>query len=1183
MAWFIGCIPDNGLLLTTFPSKLSYFNFELCTGIESLLSNPISPTIKMLNIVLNTTVNFNLPLSYVKNTSIGFYLSYKFKIPGSVFTIENDLTSQYKTSSLTLHCNNLFSLKYINANQLTIQQYSHPVEGYSFLSTLETSDLFYTQYDTTEIPFPDSIAHITSSKPIHMELGFSGGFSKPNSIIDLSNSTIQDIWITNAGPNFNLNGKIPIKYSMNTLQIVFMNGNLTEFFNFNNTYLNSITLSNNKYSIELPSISKYNIIKKVSIIISNNKFTGTVDRSWCNYDLSIANNVLSGELPSCFTCYYNSRKIYLTGNNFTNVSPPPPCTTVIPNLKYEKNELSLYGQDLGFDTSFTVVPSLIGSFTLKNYSSLFIYQVSNLQPTVYNITFTKISQTFTLSSHPINPKVNKVSINSNGQLVIDGSYFTYNASSVSITIGSISCTVRSATFYQMICSTTSIMQGLNESVLVISVGNLYVQVSLNENFPENSISMCQDNCLFNKNQGVCDMTGTCQCKYSEWVGTNCNTTAIKCTNQCLNNGECDFTKGVCKCQINYSGSICDIPVHYISGVNAIFESGGNVTIHGWFGFIHNGLNVLIGGQDCIVQNIDETTIQCVSMPGIGQVELVVQQNGLSARINFTFIKDKIQCSNTCVNGACDFDVGICSCESNFEGDDCSVPIHFITVVKESFESGGIVTIIGWFGSIHNNLSVLIGGYQCNIQSFNESAIKCISMPGSGQVELIVQQNGLSTNINYTFIKDEMICSCLNGNCNSNGQCTCNYGWTGRDCSIFIHYITSVSPSTISGGRVILEGSFGLVNGNLTVRIGNLECIIDSFNQSTIVCTVGSGTGVMSINVTQNGIVYIAKDKYHYMQLETNQERKCPNNCSGTNGICLENNICSCKDGWSGLDCSAIIDEETNTFVNLTDGSSTITNRETIFKISVISLNEVDFGGVTVESHPLNQWIIDSSNDTHNIHTFNQKLENNNATITYTIEEVKDNDKQLEFAGVSFIVNRGSIKITIKIDNYQYKSQLNTLDLLVESKVSDSNLDENDKDCNSSPSEISNQGDEDLYYIKIEKNSKVFFGRFISKMISNGKPTYLPSETFSNTPNSSIIALKLSHCDHCIIDPDFSVLLSADFDKTCDKSGIPSYIIALSTALPVVGVSTIIISIVFYKRHQRGKRLINLIKKFGTTK
>ncbi|KAN0012070.1 hypothetical protein ACTFIU_000292 [Dictyostelium citrinum] len=285
-AWFIGCIADKGLLLNTFPSKLTFFNFELCTGVESLLSNPISPTIKMLNIIVNTTVNLNLPLSYIKNTSTGFYFQYQYnKIAGSVFTVVNDLTSQYKPQSLTLHCDNLFSLKYISASQLTFQQSSHPVEGYSFLSTLESSSLFYTQKDTTEIPFPDSIAQITS-KITTIDLVFTGGFSKPNSIIDLSNSPIQVLTIRNAGLNFNLNGGYPIKYSMSTIQAAYIKGNLSEFFNFNNTYLDSINLSNNKYSIDLPSIDNYKIVKKVSVVLNDNKFTGTIDKSWCSKILS---------------------------------------------------------------------------------------------------------------------------------------------------------------------------------------------------------------------------------------------------------------------------------------------------------------------------------------------------------------------------------------------------------------------------------------------------------------------------------------------------------------------------------------------------------------------------------------------------------------------------------------------------------------------------------------------------------------------------------------------------------------------------------------------------------------------------------------------------------------------------------------------------------------------------------
>ncbi|KAK5582739.1 hypothetical protein RB653_004324 [Dictyostelium firmibasis] len=1028
-AWFIGCIPDKDLLLNQFPSKLGFFNFESCTGIEQLLSKPISPTVKMLNIVINSTINFNLPLSYIQNTTSGFYFKYNFYIPGSVFTVQNDLTTQYRSPSLTLHCDNLFPFTYITANQFTVQQFTHPVGGYSYFSTLEAIYFYYTQQNKIEVPFPDSISQITSKVPLYLSLTFLGGFSKPSGIIDISNTTLETISIGNAGLNFNLNGSFPIKYSNTTLEIQFNKGNLTDLLSIDYTYLNTLNLANNWYSVELPSINRYKIEKKLSMYLDNNYFTGTIDRSWCEVKLSIANNRLSGDLPSCFTCYYNSIKSSLLGNNFTNVSPPPPCTTIIPNLKYENNVLYLYGQDLGFDNYFKIVPNIIGQFAFQKYSSLFFYQDPNLKPTVFNITFTSVSRTFTLSSHPISPKINKVTINSTNELIIDGSYFTYNASAVSITLDSISCMVESVSFYQIVCITSSAIQNSSDSVLVVYINDLYAQISINENIKENIVYMCPDNCFYNNSQTICNINGLCVCPNNNYSGVNCST-----------------------------------------------------------------------------------------------------------------------------------------------------PIQYIDSVKASYESGGIVTIFGWFGSIHENIKVLIGSDDCKVQSFNETIIECLSLPGTGQVDLTVQQNGLSATTNYTFLKDVVSCpqACIQGFCNRTGQCVCNYGWTGGDCSIYIHYITSVSPSTINGGQVILIGSLGQIHDNLVVKIGELVCIVGSVNQTTIICTIGPGVGVKSINITQNGLVYTATNKFLYIQPETNNEKTCPNNCSGTNGVCLENNSCRCNGGWSGLDCSSIFDNKTDTNVNSTDGSSTITNRDTTFKISIVSLNEIGYDGSLVESHLLGQSVINSTNSTDTIHRFSRKLENNNATISYIIEQVKDQNKQFEFAGVSFIVEKGSIKITIMIDNYQYKSQLNTLDLLVESKTESNN--ESDDDCNSSETVFSNQSEEDMYYIKIEKNSKVFFGRFISKMISNGKPTYLPSKIVSNSSDSSIIALKLTHCDHCIIDPDFSLLVSNDFDETCDKSGIPSYVIALSTVLPVVGVTALICSIIYYQKRYKQRKLLSIMMK-----
>ncbi|KAM9990413.1 hypothetical protein ACTFIY_006460 [Dictyostelium cf. discoideum] len=63
----------------------------------------------------------------------------------------------------------------------------------------------------------------------------------------------------------------------------------------------------------------------------------------------------------------------------------------------------------------------------------------------------------------------------------------------------------------------------------------------------------------------------------------------------------------------------------------------------------------------------------------------------------------------------------------------------------------------------------------------------------------------------------------------------------------------------------------------------------------------------------------------------------------------------------------------------------------------------------------------------NIYQFNQTIIDRNCTIKYTIEEVFKK-KNYSFADLEFSVDGGSIKMNVSIENYQYSSNLNSIQL-----------------------------------------------------------------------------------------------------------------------------------------------------------
>ncbi|KAM9985350.1 hypothetical protein ACTFIZ_008887 [Dictyostelium cf. discoideum] len=309
-----------------------------------------------------------------------------------------------------------------------------------------------------------------------------------------------------------------------------------------------------------------------------------------------------------------------------------------------------------------------------------------------------------------------------------------------------------------------------------------------------------------------------------------------------------------------------------------------------------------------------------------------------------------------------------------------------------------------------------------------------------------------------------------------------------------------------------------------------------------------------------------------------------------NGKCNSNTgECECNDSFKGFDCSTIIEittPSTNSSIDIDTGGVTIGNQNTNYEISILSLNEISIDGSTIiKSHPLKgNWSIDNEGtDTttttttnSNIFKFSQKLINNTCTIIYTIEEIKLKDKSFTFGSTSFTVEKDSLKLSVLIKDYQYQSSLNTLQLIFYSAAVDTNNDDDD-DCNKKETSISTSNlnnQQNLNYIQISKNSKTLVGRFINQVIADSRPTFMSStiinDNNSNSNNNSIkIGLNLPHCFECLIDPDFSILVSSDFKESCDKSSQKNkWIIPVSVVVSVVGFSIIVtISIILYMKHK----------------
>ncbi|KAM9999408.1 hypothetical protein ACTFIY_008922 [Dictyostelium cf. discoideum] len=546
----------------------------------------------------------------------------------------------------------------------------------------------------------------------------------------------------------------------------------------------------------------------------------------------------------------------------------------------------------------------------------------------------------------------------------------------------------------------------------------------------------------------------------------------------------------------------------------------------------------------------------------------------------------------------------------------------IIVSNLTISNDNIFTFSGLYYSSyigHKNQVISIDGLECNQISTNFFETKCSPPPPSSTPTINKDNLNLVTigidkfqtkfYINSTIeTGNEITCSNCNGNfdiCDkSSGNCFCENGKYYSEClcldlkfdsSCFQldPFISSITPSTTDGGISTIFGSFGFFNFNYSVLIDGTLCNGVNSSNDEIIFISPPGTGIKQLTLIINSLSRL-NAIYHY----ENKFVKCPgkaNYCSG-NGICKSNGECQCNSGWTSFDCSIAFNNNNNSSrtppsnseIDTNSGGTNIINQDVKFQIYLKTLKEINYQGRIIKEHQLqNNWNLNSTNLTNNQYKFSQKLiENKSTTVISLIEEVVDPDgKEYRFAGTSFKLNQGSIKFTISIHNYSFQSNLNTLQLDLISIVDQPTITTNDNydnECNSKSIEIGTSNLNDLSnfnYIKISKNNKILEGRFINKVVSDGRATFF-STSITNNSNSIIVSFNLPHCkSECIIDPDFSLIVSPDFKSECNEYSNKKWLIPVAVVIPVICISALIaISILIYmKRVHSNHPLMKLIK------
>ncbi|KAM9990432.1 hypothetical protein ACTFIY_006462 [Dictyostelium cf. discoideum] len=985
--------------------------------------------------------------------------------------------------------------------------------------------------------------------------------------------------------------------------------NSASIFNFKST----------KNGISGPLPSWDTTIKSVTTLdFSYNNLTGTIDYSFCSVqNFKFDYNSLSGEIPSCIKCYMQSTpgSITIIGNRFTNNNNNETCKSIIPSyLLVNSSGSYLYGKDLGFNASYiTSVPA--AKWVVNTPSSILYTSFKFPVNSLVTLTFSIINKVLIVPVNISSPVFDSVETKTNEKIIFNGSYFTYNSSDIEINLydkmGQLySCPViqGDSTFSTISCNISNFLKLKDESNIkvIIKIGIYTNQLSINLGVINSPIKMCLENqcsqnsyCLTNNGSCICNygftglpdcttihndclndcsssigggkcnyLTGICNCNQYRG-GEDCS--EIQCQKTCFNGGVCDMTKGECKCIGNYFGDDC----LSINCKNNCQNGGTCDTTKGECKCIGNHF-----GEDCLSTNCTnncqnggtcDTTIgkcRCVGNY-FGDDCLSINcnnncQNGGTCDttigeckcIDNYFGDDclSINCPNSCMNGgSCDHSIGECNCPNQYQGDDCSIP--FIECTDSCLNGGTCNNITGECNclnqyqgsdcsSIKCTLDFCLNGGICDLSTYQ---CQCISGYQGDDCSILKCSN-----------------SCLNGGlCNETiGECKCSKGYQGKDCSTPNHWVSSINETTNLGGEVTLYGWFGDIHFDLTVTIGQLTCKDPvAIDNKTIKCQLPQGqSGIQNVNVTQNQIIWIGKDLFFYSDNEnSNIKNNCLNNCN-SKGVCLSSGECRCNDGWKGLDCNSPNNTvgSKDTYVD-ENGKTTIDDGYNNYEIFIDKLIELNFNGQQVKIYDLNKkWekVINDTNIDKSVQLFNQKLDDNQGELVYKVEII-DQAKDYTFSGLNYRLEKDSIKISIFIYNYTYSSTLNTLQLQMVTKTEEKEI-KKDK-CNNKETEVESTSNQLLNFITIKKDNKVLYGRFINKVISDGRSTHLKTSIISSDKSKSTITMgmDLPHCKNCLIDPDFSLLLTTNFKDSCgDDDNRKSYIIPVAVVASFVGVAAI---------------------------
>ncbi|GAM19747.1 hypothetical protein SAMD00019534_029220 [Acytostelium subglobosum LB1] len=323
---------------------------------------------------------------------------------------------------------------------------------------------------------------------------------------------------------------------------------------------------------------------------------------------------------------------------------------------------------------------------------------------------------------------------------------------------------------------------------------------------------------------------------------------------------------------------------------------------------------------------------------------------------------------------------------------------------------------------------------------------------------------------------------------------------------------------------IIGNNFSPVN--LTVQIGGAPCYSANVTNSTTIQCLFDGTVQMPPNQIDSLAVNVSSQGEFGFNIVFYYINITQLNCSG-NGDAVGGR-CVCKEGWTKQDCSVKAEISTGEPV-IEHGSVRSLADGTLFNTSIVYLREVDGAGATIKTLALSSitWKdVSSAADTSDgainlVGTFS----NDNATMDMHIKHFKTAD-QVTFAGETMYMPANSVKFTVGIREWTFKSKLHTLQVVFESKTA-----REKGPCIQAKS----MGGINSYYIELDRS--VLYGSFAGHLYTDGRVVTSVLKDIESTDvlyvnNTSELSYRSfievpAFDTECIVDPNFQSLVKVN--------------------------------------------------------